>query len=221
LERGKVSPTDLSALHDGPTYFHLMLCDGAGNWSPPVHELVYLDVTPPEVAYFAPVWEIPGMFEIRFLEVGGLDPKSIVLKVGSREYRVDGRRMWYDQETQKLTWRAGKDLAALLPLAKPLDKPLAMPLDMPLGRLGAVSKAEPPSDASQGNIVQVTLLAAKDFAGNASRTPQTDVFPQGRQALMPACLGKNTWQWHVTTEPVTLPEIPPEILFPPIPSPPK
>jgi hypothetical protein len=105
---GKVSPEDMAALRDGATYFHLMLRDGAGNWSRPMHELVFLDVTPPEVAYFAPVWEMPGTFDIRFLELGGLDPRSILVRVAGREYRVDGKQMWYNQETQRLTWRAEK-----------------------------------------------------------------------------------------------------------------
>ncbi len=113
VPEGKVTAQDIEALQDGATFFHLMVRDGAGNWSAPAHELVYLDVSPPEVIYFAPVHDLPGTFDIRFVEVGGLDPRTIVLKVGDQDYRVDGKRLWYDQETQRLTWTAGEELPLL------------------------------------------------------------------------------------------------------------
>lgn len=152
----KTTPQDIAALRDGPTYFHLSLCDGAGNWSPPVHELVYLDVTPPEVAYFAPVPELEGTFDIRFIELVGLDPTSLLLKVGTREYRVDGKHMWYDQVRQILTFRALDDLSGLVKQA---------------------------SHSANGTPeVSVTLLRACDFADNQARTPQSWVWqPQLRQ----------------------------------------
>jgi hypothetical protein len=77
--------------------------------------------------------------------------------------------MWYDQETQRLTWRAGNDLPALLM-----------------------------AYAGEGNRVPVTLLAAKDFAGNAAQTPQT-------------------WQWPITAEAVRVPKPIPELVLPPAP----
>jgi hypothetical protein len=162
---GKASPADVASLRDGPTWFHLMLCDGAGNWSAAAHEFVFLDVTPPEAAYFAPIWEMVGTFDIRFLELGGLDPRSVVVKVGPREYRVDGKQMWYNQGTQRLTWRAGNDLPALLKEARPREA----------------------SAAPQTPGVEVVLLAARDYAGNAAKTPQS-------------------WWWRVSATPVSAPD---------------
>jgi hypothetical protein len=119
-----------------------------------------------------------GTFDIRFLEMGGLDPRSVVVKVGTKTYQVDGKRMWYDQGMQRLTWRAGSDLPALLKEVRPQVASVSRP------DLG----------------VPVVLLAAKDFAGNAARTPQS-------------------WWWRVSATPVAMPDqSPPEprrLRFPP------
>jgi len=105
---GKTIAEDISKAHDGLSYFHLMLRDGAGNWSEPIHEMVYLDVTPPCALDLYPVQDLAYTFVIEFDERVGLDPQSIVLKVAGRRYTVDGKVMWYNQLHRELTWRAGK-----------------------------------------------------------------------------------------------------------------
>lgn len=111
---GKTLEKDLTQLRDGVAYVHLMLKDGAGNWSEPVHERVFLDVTPPRVLGFDPLKDMAGTFLIRFFEKGGLDPKSVAVSVAGKRYEVDNKVLWYDQRAQTLTWRVGERVQEVL-----------------------------------------------------------------------------------------------------------
>ncbi|NOZ20537.1 MAG: PDZ domain-containing protein [Planctomycetes bacterium] len=106
---GKTLDADTEKLEDGIAYIHLMLRDGAGNWSAPVHEQIIVDVTPPRVETFEPQRDMAGTFTIRFAEKNGLDPGSVAVSVAGKTYRIDNKVMWYDQQTETLTWRLGAE----------------------------------------------------------------------------------------------------------------
>ena len=142
----KTLDVDVHDLKDGFAYIHLMLQDGAGNWSEPVHERIYLDVTPPEAVRFHAPEDAVGTVVIHFIENGGLDPKSIRLSVAGKEYAVNNKTMWYDQQRQTLTWRRTSGAEGLF---------------------------------GSRDAVEVTLLAAQDFAGNRLAGTKTWTWRRG------------------------------------------
>ena len=97
-------PSTYARVDDGLAYFHLMVQDGAGNWSKPFHQPMLLDRTPPKVASAAVA---DGLLEFVLDEARGLDPASVRLRVGPHLLSIDNERAWYDQVRKRLKVRLG------------------------------------------------------------------------------------------------------------------
>jgi len=134
---GRVTNADLDRIRHGRAYFHLKLCDRAGNWSRAYHLPVIVDALPPVlIDARARPGGVPTL-RFRFWENRGLDPGSVRLRVGGRAYAVDGKRLWYDQDRGILTWH------------------------------DEAWRSGPAHPGKTGEPVEVTIVSARDFAGNA------------------------------------------------------
>ncbi len=84
-------------LQPGLAYFCAQARDRSGNESPAARFAFVYDPDPPEVLN-----HIRRGFDeqdrlVQIFEPNGVDARSIRLKVNGKEYRPDGRRVWYDQ----------------------------------------------------------------------------------------------------------------------------
>lgn len=118
--------------------------DRAGNWGPAAHRLVLLDGQRPDASIASPPADaITAVSEtvINLADVGpaDVDPSSIVLQVGEKEYTIGNEGLAYEREKGRLVWNCEN-----------------------------VSPS--PVVFADQTRVDVKLLAAADYAGNAVAT---------------------------------------------------
>jgi Tetratricopeptide repeat len=98
---------------DGTCWFHVRTVDRAGNWSAPGHLRVMVDKDPPTVATESPKPDertaaAQIVFGLTDQGPAGVNPASVKLRVGDKEYDTTSPALAYSAESGKLTWDATK-----------------------------------------------------------------------------------------------------------------
>jgi hypothetical protein len=99
----------IASVPQGDAYVHVRARDGAGNWSETTHHRLILDGESPVVGPHQPADGVRAaqseiVIPVRDQGVAGLDPRSLVLEVGGKNYQVDNPGLRYDAQTGQLRW---------------------------------------------------------------------------------------------------------------------
>jgi hypothetical protein len=97
----------------GVYYAHVRPQLADGTWGPTVHRRLVVDDAPPQVVDRSPdAGEASGTGEVTvsLADPGGsgVDPSSVVLRVGEKDYTCDGTALRYDVSQERLVFDAGR-----------------------------------------------------------------------------------------------------------------
>ncbi len=90
-------------------WLHVRAMNSAGQWSETVHRRLLVDSTAPLAAKLSPEAEVKAatsevMLELKDEGIAGIDPGSIVLSVGGRDYEVSNSGLTYRSDRNQLVW---------------------------------------------------------------------------------------------------------------------
>ncbi|MDF2441634.1 MAG: hypothetical protein JWN98_2618, partial [Abditibacteriota bacterium] len=138
----KTSGATIETSAGGRKWLHVRAQNGAGDWSPAVHMPVWLDAQTPQTGAVVPARDAkaaPISLEWELRDDLGLDPASLGVVVGGKEFAVGSPALSYDAGGGRLKWNARSALQS--------------------GGISTVANGAP---------FEWKLKAARDYAGNAT-----------------------------------------------------